>query len=143
MGIRGQLFMVILQLFAEDLQLVWIVEIGRLASVLYSVIFSTSPVQCNPIRMKSKFKGKIRWMCSIHTLLDLLVVPALWQDGYGATLGEQPPEDTVGAFFFYLVLMGAAETHISCKCGSCTGSYLHSTLNAGGQNCCEIFVLGQ
>ena len=90
--------MVILQLFAEDLQLVWIVEIGRLASVLYSVIFSTSPVQCNPIRMKSKFKGKIRWMCSIHTLLDFLVVPALWQDGYGATLGEQPPEDTVGAF---------------------------------------------
>ena len=49
-------------------------------------------------------------MCSIHMPLDLLVVLALWQDGYRATLGEQPAEDTVGAFFFYLVLMGAAET---------------------------------
>ena len=73
-GIRGQLFMVILH-FAEDLQLVWIAEISQWF------------VFCHLLHM-----------CSIHTLPDLLVVPALWQDGYGATLGEQPPEDTVGAF---------------------------------------------
>ena len=63
----------------------------------------------NQIHIMSKFRAKYTG-CAASTCYDLLVVPALWQDGYGATLGEQPPEDAVGAFLCYLVLMGAAET---------------------------------